>query len=1180
MSLFVRTGNGGLNPAVKINDLGYTVSPGVTFQELTVGSTGNPFDGYGQFTPYEIYKSVDLYTLITTGALEASRNGTLHDLPADEYTISYAIQAAERVDISSDIPQFVTVGKGGDVDFTSVKEAIDSITDASLANIYTVLVYPGVYSEDTITMKTGINLVGVGNLVAIIVPSVPTNDIMIIADASSIFGIIFNGEQGHGTSSLTYTSTSTNSSNTCLIQNCFFATNDTHIKMIGGDPGTFTNVEMVNCRFGGLLSNFSTAIDISNPSGGNAYLSMSACNMFSADNTPPNDFLLADGYGSVVSISSCDISTKDVEPGQGTAFHVRNGARLSISAIQLSGWNTAIYAENNGDAPNLKIVGANLFDNVVDLNIEHPDTVGSFSGVLDFDKISVNTDSLFAVSASDHESGSNIILNELRFGKTVATATDVGDLILGSPTLGVNFGGDLTAGAGFTVNVAAGFGYVELNTYPNTQLEKIEWNNTSLALPANAERYIHFNFLGVLTSSAFLPDSKMNIILGRVVTHGTAIDFIDDSNINANHSTNSVEDYLRTVFGSTYVSGSIATDAGSRQLNVSSGAYYFSQSKKTPSGASPITFTTYYGDGASGFNRELGQTQINNTQYDDGSGTLATLTDGYYSKHTLYTVGDGYNEQYLIVYSQDQFESQLAAENASLAVPPTFFSDGVALLASIVILKNSSTLNITDERNIRGNSPTALAAASDHGNLIGLLDDDHPQYLLSDGSRALSGNLDLGGFNVVNVNLVDGVDVANHASRHLPNGGDPLTTAIPVTISSANSIGTANSLARSDHVHAHGNLGGGSQHAVATTSTAGFLSATDKARLDILSQETTLLTVRNETGTTLTKGRLVAVTGYNSLLSVLLVGYADKDTDSLRPAVGALRTDIPNNTTDLILVNGILTNVDTSAFSLTDQLVLGDDGYFTRPPPDNVAFTGEVQCVGSVAKVGSIDGIIIVDAGQGLNPVTGNQIFALAGTDGYASASNKYVTNSDPRNTNSRAPTGAASGQLGGSYPSPDVRGIRETSGPTELTVGSISDGYYLRRSSSNLIGNPYATSLQTFYTHAPGPITTTSLTDVTVTNMTLTPGAGSYIFWFSSDVSNINNNRDIFVSLYVNGVQVLDSERNIHVDNAVERSCAVLNGMITGVTAGQVVDVRWRVSANTGSMGNRSLTLLKVSDS
>lgn len=53
-------------------------------------------------------------------------------------------------------------------------------------------------------------------------------------------------------------------------------------------------------------------------------------------------------------------------------------------------------------------------------------------------------------------------------------------------------------------------------------------------------------------------------------------------------------------------------------------------------------------------------------------------------------------------------------------------------------------------------------------------------------------------------------------------------TDIPTGISDgSNSEGTASTLARSDHQHSHGSRGGGSLHAVATTSVAGFMSATD-----------------------------------------------------------------------------------------------------------------------------------------------------------------------------------------------------------------------------------------------------------------------------------------------------------------------------------------------------------------
>lgn len=44
-------------------------------------------------------------------------------------------------------------------------------------------------------------------------------------------------------------------------------------------------------------------------------------------------------------------------------------------------------------------------------------------------------------------------------------------------------------------------------------------------------------------------------------------------------------------------------------------------------------------------------------------------------------------------------------------------------------------------------------------------------------------------------------------------------------------------------------------------------------------------------------------------------------------------------------------------------------------------------------------------------------------------------------------------GQLGGTADLPDVRGLRETGGPTLLTIGSVPDGYILKRSGSSVVG-------------------------------------------------------------------------------------------------------------------------------
>lgn len=64
-----------------------------------------------------------------------------------------------RVQINSKLPiQLVTVALNGAGDFDSLKDAIDSISDASAAKPYGVVVFPGVFVEQPITLKPFISI--------------------------------------------------------------------------------------------------------------------------------------------------------------------------------------------------------------------------------------------------------------------------------------------------------------------------------------------------------------------------------------------------------------------------------------------------------------------------------------------------------------------------------------------------------------------------------------------------------------------------------------------------------------------------------------------------------------------------------------------------------------------------------------------------------------------------------------------------------------------------------------------------------------------------------------------------------------------------------------------------------------------------------------------------------------
>ncbi len=101
--------------------------------------------------------------------------------------------------------------------------------------------------------------------------------------------------------------------------------------------------------------------------------------------------------------------------------------------------------------------------------------------------------------------------------------------------------------------------------------------------------------------------------------------------------------------------------------------------------------------------------------------------------------------------------------------------------------------------------------ATDHGDLTGLADDDHPQYLLASGGRALAGNL-----TVAAGATIDGVDISAHVAN--PSAHHP-----PVTVQDASLAINGQSLRVSDAFAGPGlALAGG----IASVNTAAGLGTT------------------------------------------------------------------------------------------------------------------------------------------------------------------------------------------------------------------------------------------------------------------------------------------------------------------------------------------------------------------
>jgi hypothetical protein len=725
-------------------------------------------------------KDLDIENATTTGYLSGYTNIT-----------KTTINTSSTFFISNNDRNILTVAKNGG-DFTSVKDAMDSITGNTAVNRFLVSVGPGIFIEDQITGKDFVTIRGNNTIIAASNPAIP---LIIAVDAFMLDRITFAGVTGAGVPVIQFFSVGTSIGSAFQVVNCSFADVDTFIHLRGS---TYPVIALFRGVIAGGINAFNTAFKVEDVGAGFTQLAVDGF-VYQRISAPfPTNLFTCTGAGS--SITATNILVRNAT-SSGTVFSIQDGALLRCLSSSISGFDKALYVPNVGSAPTINFNFVQIENSATyDVLVENPGTTGSISGNFDRLKTSINGAPV-SLFYNDPVNGGVNIIGALNIGESESDITDVTDLIQLSSPIGVLEGGITTSTVTpLQVSVTAGKGYLPDSI--GLRLKKVIWSTTLLSFADNTNNYIYVNNAGTIVSATSIPDIGTTILLSRVRTAGGIVVTVSSIPYDAVNSSTYLDEFIRTALGPIFVSGSIVTENAvtSRGLDITAGQYWYSKIKLLPSGGILVPFTRSYKT-AGLLTETTGNTVLDNTQYDNGT-NLTNITAGYFVKHALYLTGQGVQEKYSIVTSQAEYSTLLLAQLADLPSPPPFFGDIVASIASIIVQQGTSTIiQIIDTRPRVGfQSPSTTAAAS-HGGLLGLTNDDHPQYLRTDGTRLLTGNLDLNSNNITNAALVNGVDIEAHASRHLPNGVDPLTTAIALSIAVTNSTGVANSLARSDHTH-------------------------------------------------------------------------------------------------------------------------------------------------------------------------------------------------------------------------------------------------------------------------------------------------------------------------------------------------------------------------------------------
>ena len=136
----------------------------------------------------------------------------------------------------------------------------------------------------------------------------------------------------------------------------------------------------------------------------------------------------------------------------------------------------------------------------------------------------------------------------------------------------------------------------------------------------------------------------------------------------------------------------------------------------------------------------------------DNAGTLQDVDNNKYMAMWFFATNDPDNPIYVLTgQSQDTKLKDARANNKyESLVLLTLPSQEMKLLYRVILRRSGTNELYVEAQDLRSvsNLPAGTYVASVHGNLSGLLDDDHTQYLLEDGTRLLTADWDAGSFKI------------------------------------------------------------------------------------------------------------------------------------------------------------------------------------------------------------------------------------------------------------------------------------------------------------------------------------------------------------------------------------------------------------------------------------------------
>lgn len=616
------------------------------------------------------------------------------------------------------IDNYVTVGKSN-AEFTSVKAAIEAITDNDATKPYVVKVYPGVYDEDPFAMKPYVSVVGQGSLYGTVLRTTDENNHFILGShACELRGLSLDGPIGTGYAAARFENVL--SANAALpfimwdvaIRKGYYGVCAFSDGLNGHGRTKIHCINVVNYYTG-------TTIDTMFHSYGKSNITCFSAMVMSGPSTAVTTAFKAESTATMaaeLTLDSC--SMKACVTGLQTLGQTGKLATARLASCSFTGGTNGMLI-GYGD---VTAFGCTVSEVITTKHID-VDAYSSvlFGGTADKNKIFVAPGGSLSASFADRTTGEEgqVVIGELWLGGSLATSIPVKQYGLATYSTGWETGGAVEVNeTALGLDIEAGAGYIN----NGTSVRRIAWNTTTVTATDNTEQqYVYVTDTDTVVISAVEPSLSTVIMLATIDAKDNDVTFLADHRVPIHQIIPSISNYLEEVIGPIATVGGIvlAHDiSNTTQLTVEPGRYHLALRELTFDGADPAEIhVCYRNNGGWYHDKALYASTAWFPKYDDGSGALVATTTGKFVRHLLFVNVSNAVEYYHLTVGQTLFDSKALAEvgvNPNAATAQLKYS---MKLAAIIMDDMGKIVSIVDQRPRLGQSATATI--TDHNQMSG-----------------------------------------------------------------------------------------------------------------------------------------------------------------------------------------------------------------------------------------------------------------------------------------------------------------------------------------------------------------------------------------------------------------------------------------------------------------------------